>query len=204
VHVVFLALSQARLTVTAEDVDDVLAHGGRVTVVVGDPLSSGQLDHRVDVVGLSSAEQRYWLLRAERFLLYRIPDVPLRVLQRAINACARWTPAPIGRWLTRMANAVAWGRGRARATANHLHNRRFLPLYRTVRPWVLWRVARGGLLSDHDFSKADQIVVADVFSTALGWHLARQFPHVKVGFSLDRQLIRRQAARQWQGTESGT
>jgi hypothetical protein len=204
VHVVFLALSQARLTVTAEDVDDVLAHGGRVTVVVGDPLSSGQLDHRVDVVGLSSAEQRYWLLRAERFLLYRILDVPLRVLQRAINACARWTPAPIGRWLTRMANAVAWGRGRARATANHLHNRRFLPLYRTVRPWVLWRVARGGLLSDHDFSKADQIVVADVFSTALGWHLARQFPHVKVGFSLDRQLIRRQAARQWQGTESGT
>jgi hypothetical protein len=194
VHVVFLALSQGRLATTAEDMDYVLARGGRVTLVVGDPQAWGQLDHRVDVIGLSSAEQRHWLLRAERFLLYGVSDMPLRVPQRVLDACAGRTPAPFGRRLTRTAKAIARGRGRVRRSANRLHNGLFVPPYRMVRPWVLWRVARRGLLSDHDFSGTDQIVVADVFATAVGWHLARRLPHVKVGFSLDRQPTRGQVA----------
>jgi hypothetical protein len=202
--VVFLALSPGRLAATVEDMECVLAHGGRVTLVVGDPRAWGQLDDRVDAVGLSSAEHRYWLRRAEQFILYGIPDMPFRLLRQVLDGSARFTHAPMGRHMTRMAKALDQRRSQVHTIANRLHDRLFLPHYRTVRPWVLWRVARHGLLSDHDFSDADQIVVAEVSSTALGWHLARQFPHVKVGFSLDQQLIRRQAAGQWQGTESGT
>ena len=194
-HVVFLALLPGPLAATVEDIECVLAHGGRVTLVVGDPRAWGQLDDRVDAVDLSSAEHRYWLRRAEQFILYGIPDMPLRLLRQVLDVCARCTYTPVGRHMTRMAEAVDRRRSHVHTSANRLHDRLFLPHYRTVRPWVLWRVARRGLLSDHDFSDADQIVVADDLSTALGWHLARRLPHVNFGFSLDQRLTSEHVAQ---------
>jgi hypothetical protein len=46
VHVVFLALSPAAQAPTVEDMDYVLAHGGHVTLVAGDPRMWGELDQR--------------------------------------------------------------------------------------------------------------------------------------------------------------
>ena len=194
VYVVFLALSPARLAATVEDMDFVLARGGRVTLVAADPEVWGQLDHRIDTVGLSAAEQRYWLLRGERLVLYRIPDLPIRLLRRLLELGARQAATPVDRPLTRWVHALDVLRTRVRAIANRVHRGGFLPRYRAFRPWVLWRVARRELLPTRDFRGADQIIVADAFSIALGWHLARQLPDVKVGFRLDRRLTTEHAA----------
>ena len=70
--------------------------------------------------------------------------------------------------------------------ADLVHRKLFLRLYKAVRPYLLWRVARRDVLPLLDLASVREVVVADSHAIPLGWHLARLHPELKIGFSLDR------------------
>jgi hypothetical protein len=92
-YVIFVAVSSTRSPAVRSDMEHVLAEGGRVTLVTSDTRAWGDLDPRVDVVTLSEAEQRHWLLRTQDAVLRRVflkryhqvrPWLLWRVARRAV------------------------------------------------------------------------------------------------------------------------
>lgn len=65
-------------------------------------------------------------------------------------------------------------------------HRLYAKLYRLLRPYVLWRVARRGAARAVDFGAVEQLVICDSHAIPIGWHLARRHPELTVGFELDR------------------
>jgi hypothetical protein len=188
VRVVMLSLSSARNAAAVDDIMFVLAKGGRVTLVTSDISGWGEMDPRISVLQLSAQEQAYWALRAERFLVFTMPDLPLRVVRRVVSGVARRSREPVKQILTTSAKRLNRMRRSTRAVSSRFHTWYFMKPYSYVRPWVLWRVARKNVLPRLDISTADQVVVADALATPLGWHIARALPDVAVGFTLDRNI----------------
>lgn len=64
--------------------------------------------------------------------------------------------------------------------------RLYAKLYRLLRPYVLWRVARRGAARSVDWNAIEQLVICDSHAIPIGWHLAKRHPELTVGFELDR------------------
>lgn len=62
----------------------------------------------------------------------------------------------------------------------------YAKVYRLLRPYVMWRVARKGAVKLVDFSAVQQLVICDSHAIPIGWHLAKRHPTLPVGFELDR------------------
>jgi hypothetical protein len=58
--------------------------------------------------------------------------------------------------------------------------------YKLVRPYAMWRAARKQALRAVDWSAVEQAVISDSHAIPIGWHLARRYPDLAVGFELDR------------------
>ncbi len=67
-----------------------------------------------------------------------------------------------------------------------LYPKVYAKLYKIVRPYVLWRVARKTAVRELDWPRVGQLVVCDSHAIPIAWHLARRHPAVTVGFELDR------------------
>ena len=183
-----LSLSPARNATAVDDMEYVLANGGHVTLVTSDLSQWGEIDPRISVLQLSAQEQEYWVLRAERFLVFTMPDLPLRIARRVLRSVARHSREPVKHHLTIATNQLNQVRRRTSAVSRRVHTRYFMKHYSHLRPWILWRVARTSLLPRLDVSTADQVVVADALATPLGWHIARAHDDIAVGFTLDRNI----------------
>ena len=59
-------------------------------------------------------------------------------------------------------------------------------VYRLLRPYVLWRVARRSVLREVAWPGVEQLVIGDSHAIPIAWHLARRHPDLPVGFELDR------------------
>jgi len=64
--------------------------------------------------------------------------------------------------------------------------RLYAKVYRLLRPYVMWRVARRSAVKLVDFSAVEQLVICDSHAIPIGWHLAKRHPKLSVGFELDR------------------
>jgi hypothetical protein len=73
-----------------------------------------------------------------------------------------------------------------KSVSGALYTKLYAKLYKIVRPYILWRVARGTVARDVDWSSVGQLVVCDSHAIPIAWHLARKHPGVAVGFELDR------------------
>jgi hypothetical protein len=62
----------------------------------------------------------------------------------------------------------------------------YTKVYRLLRPYVLWRVARRAAVRGLDFTAVEQLVICDSHAIPIGWHLAKRHPQLPVGFELDR------------------
>ncbi len=78
------------------------------------------------------------------------------------------------------------GTSGVRRLTGKVHRRLFLPGYRVLRPYLLWRVARRDLLPAVDPGALREVVVVDSQAVPLGWRLARRYPGLTVTLSLDR------------------
>jgi hypothetical protein len=65
-------------------------------------------------------------------------------------------------------------------------NKLYAKVYRLMRPYVMWRVARKSAVKLIDFSAVEQLVICDSHAIPIGWHLAKRHPGLSVGFELDR------------------
>lgn len=65
-------------------------------------------------------------------------------------------------------------------------HRLYAKVYRLLRPYVMWRVARRGAVKLIDFSSVEQLVICDSHAIPIGWHLTKRHPRLPVGFELDR------------------
>ncbi len=171
--VLFLALTATRARAVTRHSHWLLERGVEVTLVTTnpDPWWAQGLDPRVRVLSLREGEGRHPLPRAERVLLFRIP--------RAVLLRLRRLGGPVGRHASVVSGRYEW-------LADRVHRKLFLPFYKTVRPYLLWRVANRSVLPAVDLGAVSEVVVADSHAIPLGWHLARRHPQLKIGFSLDR------------------
>ena len=65
-------------------------------------------------------------------------------------------------------------------------HRLYTKVYRLLRPYVMWRVARRDAVRRLDFTAVEQLVICDSHAIPIGWHLAKRHPKLPVGFELDR------------------
>ena len=124
------------------------------------------IDPRLRIHVLESAESTTSLLRAERFVVYRLPG---GVLARTARLAGR---GHLGEALTRPVPALQRAH---KWTANAVHRRLFMRAYRLVRSLVLARLfARQ--IRELDLSTVDQIVASDLDCVTFGRRLARVCP----------------------------
>ncbi|MBR7832618.1 hypothetical protein KDL01_05070 [Actinospica durhamensis] len=67
-----------------------------------------------------------------------------------------------------------------------LDTKLYSKVYRLLRPYVLWRVARRSVLREVAWPGVGQLVIGDSHAIPIAWHLARRHPELPVGFELDR------------------
>jgi hypothetical protein len=197
VHVLFLALSTSRQQQTLRDLRYLLEHGGQATLVTTKGSAWTDVPPSVRLEELAEAESRHWFIRGERTIVFRVPDLLLRMTRKLLLLVARLTRVDS---FERSAEAVNRLRARQQRAAQRFHKERFGRFYRNVRPYVLWRAARSTVLPALDLARVDAVVVADSLSTPVGWHLAKEHPELPVWFSLDRDQVQaQQLARSAQG-----
>jgi hypothetical protein len=162
---------------TARYVHGLLEQGARVDLfVLTDTSWDGYPIHsRLRLHILSKAESAHPLLRAERFVVYRLPG---GVLARALRVAGDGRLAAV---LTRPVSALQLAH---RRTASVVHRRLFLRAYRLVRSVVLARLFE---LQMHelDLGAVDRIVAADLDCVAFGRRLARVCPRAVATTALD-------------------
>ena len=183
-NVLCLALGGNRPQAVRSDLEHLLDSGADVTLVTLRRDRWKELDPRVGVIEIASAEGRHPLPRLERQVVFRGPAAVFRVLRRLVGRLAtRRGGSRPARLAMRgvAAGQAAWERG-----ARAFHKRVFLRLYGTARPWILWRVSRRLVLPRVDLARTDLVLVMDSQSIPLGWHIARDHPDLDVSFSLDR------------------
>lgn len=173
--VLFLALTATRARAIKRHCHFLLEHEVEVVLVTTnpEPWEAEKLDPRVQVHTLREGEGRHPLPRGERLLVFRGPRFVLARAQRAAGGGA---------------SIVAVVTRRYERGARLFHRKIFMRLYRALRPYILWRVARRDVLPGIGLSTVNEVVVGDSHAIPLGWHIARQYPALKVSFSLDRAV----------------
>jgi glycosyltransferase involved in cell wall biosynthesis len=186
-HVLVVSVTKGRRRGVVDDIRYILDTGSRVTFLCMRASEWPEFEGQVEFSEVETAEGRHPLLRAERGVVFKFPNVMLRytaaVLRRAGRVPGATAPARI---------AVA-GTEDVRRRYNKLgrafHNRLFMKGYRAIRPWVLWRSTRSVLLPDLDLNSIDLVLLADAQAVSIGWHLAKARPDLPVTFSLDRSTL---------------
>lgn len=73
-----------------------------------------------------------------------------------------------------------------RRVSKAAYTKGYAKIYRLLRPYVMWRAARGTVVRKLDWNGVDQLVICDSHAIPIGWHLAKRHPRLTVGFELDR------------------
>lgn len=73
-----------------------------------------------------------------------------------------------------------------RRVAKPLYTKGYAKIYRLLRPYIMWRVARSTVVKRLDWNSVEQLVICDSHAIPIGWHLAKRHPRLTVGFELDR------------------
>jgi hypothetical protein len=186
--VVVIAISQRRQQAVATETAWALDHGAEVHLVTLS-LQGWSLDPRVKVHELRPGEAAHPVLRAERLLVHRLPQLFLQKLAGALRRLTRTPAAPVARKGLAVVRAVE---KRQKHVSSTFSAKIFMRGYKVLRPFVLWRVADRKVLPAVGVEHADQVVVQDAGAITLGWHLARRYPDLDVAFTLDRSRIARE------------
>lgn len=188
-RVLFLALSVSRLPQVLKDVGYVLNHGGEATVLTIKAEPWRDLDERTRLVTIGELESRHPLLRGERVLIFRIPQLVYRAVRKTLTLVESQTSGPRRATLAEIRGKAAAAYDHQHRRAKKFHKERFSSAYRHVRPFILWRVFKRRMLPQWSLEPFDLVVVADTLSLPVGWHLARQYPQVSVRFELDETVL---------------
>jgi hypothetical protein len=172
-NVLILALGAVR-DAAVRDAEMVLGHGGAVTVATCDKQGVERLDDAVQILDLSSAEERHPFRRVESKLIVYAP----RLITRGLTKVSRFGAKKRG--LVRPARMVY----KVSRVVDGVH-RKVIGLHRRtitrrVRPIVLWQSAGRVMVRDVDIDKYDLVIVDESMSLVTAWHLARRFPNVPV------------------------
>ena len=175
-RVVLVAISPPQFKVVRQYVRRLLERGYGVDVITNDPLQwrRSQVDERVRLLPLDTAERRRPVLRTEQLLVYRVPGKALSVARdRTRETAPLWPELFVSRLERTHASAARW-----------FHTSVFYPGYRVVRPRLLWRIVRRDVLRKLDLARTERVVVAGVFGVSIGWQLGRLRPEMTITTSL--------------------
>jgi len=187
--------SVTRRAAAPDDVRFLLDRGADVTLVVTTlpPDVRAELDGRIHLIEVTSLESRHPIIRMEQLLIHHVPKTALATATRATRALRRVPGAkrPVGGVGRRLARL-----GRAHVRVAPMIQRRFRgTIYKSVRPWVLWRASRRAFQPILERGPWSLVVVEDQMSIPTGWHLARKLPGTKVTLQLDRSALPSDLAR---------
>jgi glycosyltransferase involved in cell wall biosynthesis len=186
-HVLVVSVTRGRRKGVVDDIRYILDTGSQVTFLCMRASEWPELEGQVTFAEVGTAEARHPLLRAERSVVIKLPNLLLRYTAGVFRRLGR-LPGAGG-----PARAAVTGTGQVRSRYNRLgyafHNRVFMKGYRAIRPWVLWQSARSDLLPDIDVDAVDLVLLADAQAVSIGWHLAKRRPDLPVTFSLDRSAL---------------
>ncbi|WP_067070081.1 hypothetical protein [Carbonactinospora thermoautotrophica] len=188
--IVFLAFTTTRSEGVCNDLAWVADQGDEAVLVTVRFQSWPEVDPRARVIDLADGEARHPIPRIERLILFRIPRLGFRFLAAVLRRIGR-IPV-LGRPARSAGGKVPAMLQRYERFGITVHRRAYLPVYRHLRPYVLWRVARKAALRQLGLDSADLVVVADTAALPLGWHIARRYPDLPVKFTLDRTLWEKQ------------
>jgi glycosyltransferase involved in cell wall biosynthesis len=186
-HVLVVSVTRGRRKGVVDDIRHILDTGSEVTFLCMRASEWAEFEGHVTFSEVETAEVRHPLLRAERGLIIKLPNLLLRYAAGVFRRLGRVPGAAAP------ARAAVAGTGRMRSRYNKLgnafHNRVFMKGYRPIRPWVLWRSTRSVLLPDIDLNAIDLVLLADAQAVSIGWHLAKVRPDLPVTFTLDRSAL---------------
>jgi hypothetical protein len=186
-HVLVISVTKNRRKGVVDDVRYILNTGSRVTFLCMRASEWPGFEGQVEFREVETAEGRHFLLRAERGLVFKAPNVVLRYTAAVLRRLGRVPGAGAG---ARIAVAGTEDvRRRYNKVGRDFHNRIFLKGYRAIRPWVLWRSTRSVLLPNLNLDAIDLVLLADAQAVSIGWHLAKARPDLLVTFSLDRSTL---------------
>lgn len=188
-HILYLSLTPSRRVVVEGDLDCLVANGHAVTMVTLKPGDWPNVDPRVVFIGLHTDEQRHTVLRAERALVFRAPDLALRGTRKVVSLAQK---LPVGQAQTASARRhVGMMMKHQPARSRWFHSEKFLPNYSKVRPYLLWRVADRKLQDQVTMESVDLVVVAEPLAVPIGYRLAKRHENLPVTFELDREEMAR-------------
>ncbi len=186
--VVVLALNHRRHRAISSEAAWALDHGVEVHLVTVSAAQWPFLDPRVRVHELRQGEGAHPVPRIERLIVFRAPRGFFSRADAVLARLARTPAKPVAAPALALERALRAGHENV---AGAFHRKVFVPFYRLLRPYILWRVADRQVLPEVGVSSADQVVVQDAAAITLGWHLARRYPDLDVAFTLDRSRIPR-------------
>jgi hypothetical protein len=186
-HVLVVSVTRGRRQGVVDDIRYILDTGSKVTFLCMRASEWPEVEGQVEFAELESVEARHPLLRAERGLITALPNLVLRytaaVMRRVSRVPGGATPAKV------VVTGVEGARRQYMRAGRAYHGRVFMKGYRQIRPWVLWRSARAGLLPTVDLAHVDLVLLADAQAVSIGWHLAKAHPELPVTFTLDRSAL---------------
>jgi hypothetical protein len=181
--VVFLAFNEKRFTAAIRDMGWAAENGAEVVVVTINATSWPATDRRVKMMDIGGEEARHPLPRMVHTVLFWIPRRTLRLLARVLGRLGR--VRGVGRPARLLRPHVVSAMKRSDRAARVFRARAYYPLYRQLRPYILSRVARKHVIPALQLQPGDHVVVCDTAAVPLAWHIARQYPAVRVAFSLE-------------------
>ncbi|WP_319458449.1 glycosyltransferase family 4 protein [Micromonospora sp. RTP1Z1] len=175
-RVVLVAISPPQFKVVRQYVRRLVERGYGVDVITNDPLQwrRSEVDERVRLLRLDTAERRRPVLWTEHLFVYRAPGKALSVTRKRARASeSLWPELFVSRLERTHGSFARW-----------FHTSVFYPGYRVVRSHVLWRIVRRDVLPKLDLSRTERVVVAGVFGVSIAWQLGRLRPDLMVTTSL--------------------
>ncbi len=174
-RVVVVNVDPRRADRTRTLVDGLVDRGMGVDLITAEPWPvRPRANGRLRVHELGAAASRRPALRAERLVVFTVPDRILAGVQRL----ARTLPAP------EPEGGLRFLRRAHLRVAEAAHRRVFLRGYHVVRPRVLWRITRRRVLPHLELARVRRVVVVDAYGVPIGWQLGRRCPDVPVTTSL--------------------
>jgi len=187
VNALVLSLAGVAKAATFPDAQLLRDEGWDVTLVVGRLGDEAHVPDGVRVIELADAEGITVLSRLERLLVWWLPRIVLRITRRlAQQADATGRTAAV----TDRVNAALPKLLTLQPHYSGLAHRRWLiGPYKSIRPFLLWRLVRRCAWPELVEAGRDLVVLGDQDSVAIGWHLARELPGTRVTFGIDSERL---------------
>lgn len=161
---------------TRRYINTVRERGYGVDLIALDPAkwAEHRFDDGVRIHGIGATEERRLTRRLERAVTVSLPRWALGFARARVSRL----PAPLPEAL-----AITAQRGHRRV-ADKFNRKVYDRWYNTVRPRILWRIARREVLPKLDGTRTRQVVVHGTPGVTIGWRLAKRWPDVPVSTSL--------------------